>query len=65
MEKIYNILLETKQNIFNRILEKQDKERYRVVNNIIKNVESRKLRETEETLEDKIDRFITNKPPII
>ena len=60
--------LDTQKNLFEVLLtikeeEKQDKERYKIVNNIIKNVESRKLRETEETLEDKIDRFITN--PII
>ena len=60
--------LDTQKNLFEALLtikeeEKQDKERYKIVNNIIKKVESRKLRETEETLEDKIDRFITN--PII
>lgn len=36
MEKIYNILLETKQNIFNRILEKQDKERLLKIKNLHK-----------------------------
>lgn len=58
----------TQKNSFEKLLsikdeEKQDKERYQIVNNIIKKVESRKLRETEETIEDKIDKVVTN--PII
>ncbi|MBQ6632036.1 MAG: ferrous iron transporter B, partial [Romboutsia sp.] len=43
--------------------EKQDKERYKLVNNIISKVEERIIRHHEETLEDKIDKFVTN--PII
>ena len=48
-------------NIHNE--EKQDKKRYSIVNNIISKVENRIIRHNEETLEDKIDRFVTN--PII
>ena len=48
-------------NIHNE--EKQDKKRYSMVNNIISKVENRIIRHNEETLEDKIDRFVTN--PII
>lgn len=48
-------------NIHNE--EKQDKERYSIVNNIISKVENRIIRHNEETLEDKIDKFVTN--PII
>ena len=48
-------------NIHNE--EKQDKKRYSIVNNIISKVENRIIRHKEETLEDKIDRFVTN--PII
>ncbi len=48
-------------NIHNE--EKQDKERYIIVNNIISKVENRIIRQNEETLEDKIDKFVTN--PII
>lgn len=48
-------------NIHNE--EKQDKKRYSIVNNIISKVENRIIRHDEETLEDKIDRFVTN--PII
>lgn len=48
-------------NIHNE--EKQDKKRYSIVNNIIPKVENRIIRHNEETLEDKIDRFVTN--PII
>ena len=48
-------------NIHNE--EKQDKKRYSIVNNIISKVENRIIRHHEETLEDKIDRFVTN--PII
>mgnify|MGYP007003685608 CR=1 FL=1 len=36
---------------------------YSIVNNIISKVENRIIRHNEETLEDKIDRFVTN--PII
>ena len=43
--------------------EKQDKKRYSIVNNIISKVENRIIRHNEETLEDKIDKFVTN--PII
>ncbi len=43
--------------------EKQDKKRYKLVNNIISKVEERIIRHHEETLEDKIDKFVTN--PII
>ena len=48
-------------NIHNE--EKQDKKRYSIVNNIISKVENRIIRHNEETLEDKIDKFVTN--PII
>ena len=48
-------------NIHNE--EKQNKKRYSIVNNIISKVENRIIRHNEETLEDKIDRFVTN--PII
>ena len=48
-------------NIHNE--EKQDKKRYSIVNNIISKVENRIIRHNEETLEDKIARFVTN--PII
>ena len=48
-------------NIHNE--QKQDKKRYSIVNNIISKVENRIIRHNEETLEDKIDRFVTN--PII
>ena len=48
-------------NIHNE--EKQDKKRYSIVNNIISKVENRIIRHNEETLEDKLDRFVTN--PII
>lgn len=48
-------------NIHNE--EKQDKKRYSIVNNIVSKVENRIIRHNEETLEDKIDRFVTN--PII
>lgn len=48
-------------NIHNE--EKQDKKGYSIVNNIISKVENRIIRHNEETLEDKIDRFVTN--PII
>ena len=48
-------------NIHNE--EKQDKKTYSIVNNIISKVENRIIRHNEETLEDKIDRFVTN--PII
>ena len=48
-------------NIHNE--EKQDKKRYSIVNNIFCKVENRIIRHNEETLEDKIDRFVTN--PII
>ena len=41
----------------------QDKERFKIVNNIISRVENRKVRQHEATLEDKIDRIVTN--PII
>ena len=41
----------------------QDKERFKIVNNIISKVENRKVRQHEATLEDKIDRIVTN--PII
>ncbi|MGL5313356.1 MAG: ferrous iron transporter B [Peptostreptococcaceae bacterium] len=58
----------TQKNSFEKLLkikdeEKQDKERYQIVNNIIKKVEARKLRQTEETIEDKLDKVVTN--PII
>ena len=43
--------------------ENQDKQRYKIVNNIISKVEQRIVRHNEETLEDKIDNFVTN--PII
>ena len=43
--------------------EKQDKKRYSIVNNIISKVENRIIRHNEETLEDKIDKLVTN--PII
>ena len=43
--------------------ENQDKQRYKIVNNIISKVEQRIIRHNEETLEDKIDNFVTN--PII
>ena len=48
-------------NIHNE--EKQDKERYKIVNTIISKVEKRIVRHNEETLEDKIDNIVTN--PII
>ena len=48
-------------NIHNE--EKQDKKIYSIVNNIISKVENRIIRHNEETLEDKIDKFVTN--PII
>ena len=48
-------------NIHNE--EKQDKKRYSIVNNIVSKVENRIIRHNEETLEDKIDKFVTN--PII
>ena len=41
----------------------QDKERFKIVNNIIDKVENRIIRVHEETLEDKVDNFVTN--PII
>lgn len=43
--------------------EKQDKERFKIVNNIISQVEKRIIQTYEETLEDKVDKFVTN--PII
>ena len=49
------------QNIHNE--KEQDKERFKIVNNIISRVENRKVRQHEATLEDKIDRIVTN--PII
>ena len=49
------------QNIHNE--KEQDKERFKIVNNIISKVENRKVRQHEATLEDKIDRIVTN--PII
>ena len=41
----------------------QDRERFTIVNNIISKVEDRIIRVHEETLEDKVDNFVTN--PII
>ncbi len=41
----------------------QDKLRFKKVNKIISKVETKKIKENEETLEDKIDKFVTN--PII
>ena len=60
--------LKEQKNIFKELSnihneEKQDKKRYSIVNNIISKVENRIIRHNEETLEDKIDRFVTN--PII
>lgn len=59
--KEQNNLFKELSNIHNE--EKQDKKRYSIVNNIISKVENRIIRHNEETLEDKIDRFVTN--PII
>ena len=60
--------LKEQKNLFKELSninneEKQDKKRYSIVNNIISKVENRIIRHNEETLEDKIDRFVTN--PII
>ena len=60
--------LKEQKNLFKELTnihneEKQDKKRYSIVNNIISKVENRIIRHNEETLEDKIDRFVTN--PII
>ena len=60
--------LKEQKNLFKKLSnihneEKQDKKRYSIVNNIISKVENRIIRHNEETLEDKIDRFVTN--PII
>ncbi|WP_296644629.1 ferrous iron transporter B [Romboutsia sp. 13368] len=60
--------LKEQKNSFKELLhisneEKQDKERYKLVNDIISKVEERIIRHNEETLEDKIDKFVTN--PII
>jgi len=44
-------------------IEKQDKERFRIVNKIASKVEVKKVKSTDETLNDKIDKFVTN--PII
>lgn len=54
-------LFEKLQNIHNE--KDQDKERFKIVNSIISKVESRIVRHHEETLEDKIDKIVTN--PII
>lgn len=59
--KEQNNLFKELSNIHNE--EKQDKERYSIVNNIISKVENRIIRHNEETLEDKVDKFVTN--PII
>ena len=60
--------LKEQKNLFKELSyflneEKQDKKRYNIVNNIISKVENRIIRHNEETLEDKIDKFVTN--PII
>ena len=60
LKELKNLFKEL-SNIHNE--EKQDKKRYSIVNNIISKVENRIIRHNEETLEDKIDRFVTN--PII
>lgn len=73
LKNLVNVSCETsklkeQKNLFENLLtihneEKQDKERYKIVNNIISKVEDRIIRHNEETLEDKIDKFVTN--PII
>lgn len=60
--------LKEQKNLFEELStihneDKQDKERYKIVNNIISKVEDRIIRHNEETIEDKIDKFVTN--PII
>lgn len=44
-------------------IDKQDKARFKIVNKIATNVETKKISSTEETITDKIDKFVTN--PII
>lgn len=60
--------LKEQKNLFKELSyilneEKQDKKRYSIVNDIISKVENRIIRHNEETLEDKIDKLVTN--PII
>ena len=60
--------LEKQVNTFEKLAtikdeKEQDKERFKIVNNIIDKVENRIIRVHEETLEDKVDNFVTN--PII
>ncbi|MGL5717065.1 MAG: ferrous iron transporter B [Paraclostridium sp.] len=57
--------LQTQEKVSKELLEiedekEQDKERFKIVNNIIEKVESRIVRQHEETLEDKIDKVVTN-----
>ncbi|MBS4539396.1 ferrous iron transport protein B [Clostridium sp. D2Q-11] len=56
------------ENVFSELskynnIEKQDKARFKIVNKIASNVEMKKVKSTDETLEDKVDKFVTN--PII
>lgn len=44
-------------------IDQQDKARFKLVNKIASNVEVRKVKSTDDTLEDKIDRFVTH--PVI
>jgi len=60
--------LKEQKNLFKELShilneKKKDKERYKIVNNIISKVENRIIRHNEKTLEDKIDSIVTN--PII
>lgn len=60
--------MKTQKNSFEKLSninneEKQDKERFKIVNSIIAQVEKRIIQTYEETLEDKVDKFVTN--PII
>ncbi|MGL5327966.1 MAG: ferrous iron transporter B [Peptostreptococcaceae bacterium] len=60
--------LKSQENILSKLSnisdeKKQDKERFNAVNNIISKVEKKIIKEHEETIEDKIDKYVTN--PII
>lgn len=60
--------LKIQENVFDKLSKinnenEQDKERYKIVNSIIDKVEKRIIKTHEETLEDKVDKFVTN--PII
>ena len=67
-QSIESSKLNEQKGLFKNLLniqdeKEQDKERYKIVNNIISKVENRIIKHNEETLEDKVDQFVTN--PII